>query len=341
MMMPVEWPIAAPAADRPVASARAAGRDRLTSVRADFFLDDSIRLTEQERALMGGMLAALLDQLVDEIALGLPPLLGGQVEIARAGLLRGLWDSGAIDRPALIALLLRRSDEQRLAVHGASGPVEALVGDDDERIAAAAMALTVARGRRRDRFGRLGIEFDDLPDVEAIAVVNLVAAAIRAGMGESGAVHDQAIAAAAEALIARHDTGNRLEARVGELAVALAEAGRGEGEFPALLAEAGEMALLSELLSVQAGISPDSGWRMMVEQGAYCAMMLARLAGLDRQSAARILVAAGDRLGMSDPAEAIGEFDRIEVSELEAQRRWLRLPATYREALGALGLADG
>ena len=108
-MMPVEWPIAAGAADHPVDPARPAGRDRLSAVRADFFLDDRDRLTEQERALMGAMLAALLDQLVDEIAVGLPPVLAEQVELARPGLLRRLWDSGALDRPGLVSLFLDSS----------------------------------------------------------------------------------------------------------------------------------------------------------------------------------------------------------------------------------------
>ena len=50
-MMPEEWPIAVPAADGN-ASARLAGRGRLSTVRRDFFLDPAKRLTEQERALM-------------------------------------------------------------------------------------------------------------------------------------------------------------------------------------------------------------------------------------------------------------------------------------------------
>ena len=70
--MPVEWPIAAEAADHPVEPARAAGRDRLPIVRRDLFLDDRARLTEQERALMSAMLGALVDQIADEIRLGLP-----------------------------------------------------------------------------------------------------------------------------------------------------------------------------------------------------------------------------------------------------------------------------
>ena len=345
-MMPVEWPIAASPADRPVAPARAVGRDRLSAVRADFFLDDRARLTEQERALMGAMLASLIDQLVDELAVAMPSALADQVEAARSGLLRRLWDSGALDRPGLIGLLLRRTDEQRLSPPQAAGPVETLVGDADEDIAEAAMALTVARGRRRDRFGRLGIEFDDLLGDEAVALVNLVAAAARQAMGATGRAHDPAIVAAASAVLARHDEGNRLDARIAALAFALFDSERADDSLVVVLAEAGEVALLSAVLSVRSGIEPATGWLMMVEQGAYCAMLLARLAGLERRAAARMVVAIGGMLGIADPAEAIGEYDALGDQELAAQRRWLRLPKAYRDSIDLLGgageeLVDG
>ena len=61
-MMPEEWPIAAPVLDRN-APARGAGRGRLSTVRADFFLNPDERLTEQERALMTAMLHCLVGDL--------------------------------------------------------------------------------------------------------------------------------------------------------------------------------------------------------------------------------------------------------------------------------------
>ena len=64
-MMPEEWPIAASAADQN-APARRAGRDRLSTVRADFFLDPAERLSEQERALMTAMLHCLIGDIADE-----------------------------------------------------------------------------------------------------------------------------------------------------------------------------------------------------------------------------------------------------------------------------------
>ena len=59
-MVPEEWPIAVPAADLTVAPARNAGRDRLSTVRVDFFLDPGQRLSEQERAVMTAMLHGLV-----------------------------------------------------------------------------------------------------------------------------------------------------------------------------------------------------------------------------------------------------------------------------------------
>jgi len=66
MMMPEEWPIAAPAADGN-GPARPAGRGRLATVRRDFFLDPAERLTEQERALMTAMLHCLVSDVADAV----------------------------------------------------------------------------------------------------------------------------------------------------------------------------------------------------------------------------------------------------------------------------------
>ena len=65
-MLPEEWPIAAPAADQN-APARLAGRDRLSTVRTDFFLHPEERLTEQERALMTAMLHCLVGDIAEEL----------------------------------------------------------------------------------------------------------------------------------------------------------------------------------------------------------------------------------------------------------------------------------
>src|SRR4051794_24505167 len=110
-MMPEEWPIAAAAADDN-APARLAGRGRLFTVRRDFFLDPAKRLTEQERALMTAMLHCLVSDVADAIRSELP---NGRVAANDEGdavLIEALTLSGLLDESGLVALLLRRADEE-------------------------------------------------------------------------------------------------------------------------------------------------------------------------------------------------------------------------------------
>src|SRR5512139_472286 len=287
-MMPVEWPLAASAADRPVDPARPhAGRDRLPVVMADFFLDEGSRLTDEERALMAAMLRSLVLEIADELIAALPPILSARAEPLRDGLYRQLRRAGLLARDGLVALLLRRADEQQLSGHAQRGvsALNALVSDEDSAVAEAAMGLTLARGRRRDRFGRLGAEFDDIAAEDAVALAYAVAAAMRHGLGDEA---EQSLTAAAQALIARHDEGRRLEAAVAALARVLEASGRADDDNVVTLAQDGDAPLLAGLLARRAGIDPDDAWRLFTSGDA---MMLARLAGCDRSAAAQILAA--------------------------------------------------
>ena len=346
--MPVEWPIAAGAADHPVEPARRAGRDRLPIVRADLFLDDNARLTEQERALMSAMLGGLVEQVADEIRLGLPTELIAAAERDRDHIVRRLWRRGLLDRPALIELLLRRADEQLIAAacrdarhNGDSSMVDQLVGDEHGGIASAAMALAVARGRRRDRFGRLGLEFDDVPAEEAVCLVHLVAAAMRKGIQGEAVALDEAVAGAATRLLGRHDEGRRVEMRATALAAALVDARGPEDEMIAALATEGDAALLASLCAVRAGITPDTSWMLLVNDGARDAMLLARLAGVARPAAAAMVASLAETLSWGEAGEAIAWFDNPLTVDIEAARRWWRLPDVYREGLQQVGGTNG
>ncbi|MDQ3144990.1 MAG: hypothetical protein M3Q57_08980, partial [Pseudomonadota bacterium] len=261
-MMPVEWPIAAGTADHPVEPARRTGRDRLPVVRLDLFLDDRARLTEQERALMSAMLGGLIEQIADEIRLALSSEHSAAAERDRDHVVARLWRRGQLDRPLLIELLVRRADEQSIAAacrdsrrDGSAAAVEQLVGDEDGEVASAAMGLAVARGRRRDRFGRLGIEFDDVPAEEAVYLVHLVAAAMRGGIEGDAVAIDEALAAAATRLLGRHHEGRRIEMRAVALAAALVDRRGPDDELVAALAAEGDSALLAAVCAVRAGIS--------------------------------------------------------------------------------------
>ena len=347
-MLPVEWPIAAQAADPLVEPARTAGRDRLPIVRRDLFLDDRARLTEQERSLMSAMLVALVDQVADEIRLGLPPDILAFAEGDREQIASRLWNGGALDRPDLILLLLRRADEQLIsaACRGSrayhdGGTVERLVGDSDGAIASAAMALAVARGRRRDRFGRLGLEYDDVPSDEAQCLVHLVAAAMRRGIAATSITIDEALADAAERLFDRHDQQRRVEVRALALAEALIAARGADDDLIAALAAEGDAALLAALCAVRAGIAPDTAWMLLVNDGARDAMLLARLAGVARPAAAALGAALAEPLLWGEAGAAIACFDRPTDADIDAAARWWRLPLAYRDGLAQEGGGHG
>jgi len=337
-MMPVEWPLAASAADRPVEPARPrAGSDRLAIASADFFLDEGSRLTDEERALMAAMLRGLVTDVADELIAALPPMLAAQAERAREGLYRRLRRARLLEREGLVALLLRRADEQQLSGRADRGEatLTALVGDEDAAVAEAAMGLTLARGRRRDRFGRSGAEFDDLSAEDAVALVHAVAAGLRDVLDPEA---DQPLAAAAQALLARHDEGRRLEANIAALARALEASGRADDTMVRRLAQDGDAALLVGVLARRAGIDLLDAWNFFTGSDA---MMLARLAGCDRTAAAQILAGFEPMSGAHAAERIIERFEAIDDVTVERCRRWMRLDPHYRTARNAMEQASG
>src|SRR3982751_300779 len=193
-MMPEEWPIAAGAADG-TAGPRLAGRRRLSTVRRDFFLNPAKRLTEQERALMTAMLHCLVSDVADAVRAALPSGRVAANDEGDAALVEALTTAGLLDEVGLMTMLLRRADEERIAsaARARSGRREArvlqgLVSHDYGAVAAAAMALILGRGRRRDRFGQCLVSFDDLSDASANSLVQAVAAGLSAELAaKSGA----------------------------------------------------------------------------------------------------------------------------------------------------------
>src|SRR3954454_404157 len=231
-MMPEEWPIAAPAADEN-APARAAGRGRLATVRRDFFLDPAKRLTEQERALMTAMLHSLVGDVAHAVRAALPNGRVAANDEGDAALIEALTASGLLDEPGLMALLLRRADEERIATaaRARGGRREArvlqgLVSHDYGAVAAAAMALILGRGRRRDRFGQCLVAFDDLPPRSAEALVSAVAAGLRREVASSGnyAAADGDLAVACDAVLNQRDDERSIDALTAALVHFLDEA---------------------------------------------------------------------------------------------------------------------
>jgi hypothetical protein len=337
-MMPVVWPLAASAAVRQVEPARPrAGRDRLGVATADFFLDEGLRLTDEERALIAAMLRGVVWDIVDELIAGLPAMLAAQAEKGRDGLYRRLRSAGLMERPGLVALLLRRADEQQLSARADPNhpTLASLVSDDSAPVAEAAMALALARGRRRDRFGRMSLEFDDLAAEDAVALVHAVAAGLKDALPDEA---DEALGSAAHDLLAGHDEGRRLDAAVAALARVLDTQNRADDALVRRLAEDSDASLLVGLLARRAGIDQLDAWNCFTGGDA---MMLARLAGCDRTTAAQMLAAFEPMSGAHAAERFIDRYDSIDDAAVERCRRWMRLDPHYRAAREALERGNG
>ncbi len=344
-MMPEEWPIAAPAADGS-GPARPVGRGRLATVRRDFFLNPRERLTEQERALMTAMLHCLVSDVADAVRAALPSGRIAANDEGDAALVEALTASGLLDEPGLMTQLLRRADEERIATaaRARSGRREArvlqgLVSHDYGAVAAAAMALILARGRRRDRFGQCLIAFDDLPEATAEHLANAIAAGLRrehaAARGPSTA--DVELAQATDSVFEGHDSERSIESLTAALVHFLDE---GEGLTDDLILAAvheGEVGFVAEILARRADIPIDSAMDELLSGDSARLMALLRAAGTTRKLSAGLLGGIGDLLGIAEAGEAIALFDRMSEDEVRNARSWLVTAEGYRNALERLG----
>jgi hypothetical protein len=349
-MMAEEWPIAAASAGAADAPARGAGGDRLPTVRVDFFLDPAQRLTEQERALMTAMLHCLVGDIADEIRAALPAGSAAANDGDNLTLIETLSAARLLDRAALVRLLLRRADEERIATaaRARSGRREArvlqgLVSHTDGAVSAAAMALILGRGKRRDRFGQCLIHFDDLPPSEAGALVHAVSAAMRgelvAAVGSAQA--DRLLATAGADVLSCHDAASSIEALTANLVALLAQEGELEDELIVSAAVEGEMTFVAQALSRRSGLSGEVALDEFLSGDARRLMALFRIGRLSRPSAASLLAAIGDLLGINDPGRAIDAYNRLSEDEVEDARNWLATDPSYRSAAASLDRADG
>lgn len=343
-MMPEEWPIAAPAADRN-APARHAGRGRLATVRVDFFLNPADRLTEQERALMGAMLHCLVGDIADEICAELPRGWVAANDEDNAALVERLSQARLLDDADLMALLLRRADEERIATaaRARSGRRDArvlqgLVSHSNGAVAAAAMALILARGRRRDRFGQCLAAFDDLALSTGDRLVHAVAAGLRK---ELASVHgsaraDAELASASATVLGRHDPGRGIEALTASLVRLIQESGDLNDEMILAAAQEGEAGFIAEVVGQRSGTQFSWALDELLSGDPKGVMALLRMSGFSRELSAGLLASIGDLLGIADPGAAIGLFDSMSADQVEAARTWLATPQAYRAAVSAL-----
>lgn len=344
-MMAEEWPIGSAPADDSHAPARSAGRDRLATVRADFFLSVGERLTEQERALMTAMLHCLVGDIADELRAALPSGVAAANDDRNLALVETLSAARLLDRALLMRMLLRRADEERIstAAKARSGRRDArvlqgLVSHDSGAISAAAMSLILARGRRRDRFGQCLLHFDDLPPDEATALAQIIAAALREGLVglQRSADRDALLAAAVDELLARYDRANGIEELTAVLVDLLEDEGQLSDELVVSAAMEGEITFVAQALARRSGLAGEVATDELLSGSERRVMTLLRVAGVRRELAARLLAGIGDLLGMADPGRAITTFDGMTDEEVESARHWLAADIAYRSAVARL-----
>ena len=335
-MVPEEWPIAAEPADPMVDSAHVRGPSRLTTVRRDFFLDPSERLTEQERALM----TAMLHDLVAALAAAIRAAAGGKSpEPEPSKIAATLARAGLLDRRNLLRLMLRRADEQRIltAFAGHAGPrrlplLPKLVSDGDSDVAAAAMALVVARGRRRDGFGQPRVDLSDLDRRDARALAHAVAVTL-----SPDADSDGHFATAAAQVVDAIDPDESLDRAVDALVDALDRTGRADEALVEAASGEGEVALVAMLTARRAGINQPAVWDHLVNAGEGGLALVARMAGFGRRAAARLIADLGSTTGSWSVEEEIGRYDALGADEVAAALKHWRLPPDYRAAKSAIG----
>jgi uncharacterized protein (DUF2336 family) len=328
----------------------AAVRERLAVAAADMRLPPSLRLTEWQRATVSALAARIVRTVEDDLRTTLAASAPAQANEALHAALTSahvaiagpvLERSGAHADVPLMAALIRRSDEHRLARARPTSETALLlelIRDDDETVAEQAMAILIAHSRRFDRFSEPVAARTELSAELEHRLAWRVAAALRLYMverhGVAPAAADEAAVAAAERLLAGYDEGDSLEARSMRLARRLSESGRLDDSFVARTLSEGSLPLFLAAVAVRASLSHSAAWEIVSEPRGRGPALLLRAAGLGRDEAASILL----NLAVSEE-EVAAQLDLFDVTTASAARDALRLwqvDPGYREALAEI-----
>lgn len=316
---------------------------------ADLFLPDRLRLAERERIVARDLLERLVRAIEDELRSSLAAsfadadaihaaLSSAHVQLAVPLLAR----TEALHVADLVSVLLRRAEEHRLYRASRNDlSLSTLLADQDEAIAAEAMAVLVARSRRLDRFEDPVMARTELPAELQHRLVWTVAAALRRYLVEQHdvppAVADAALASSATIMLAGYDEGDTLEARCMRLARLLRDAGRLNGSLIAVFLEGGTLPLFLAAVAARTGLSLAAVWELVSDPQARGPIFLLRLAGASRGEAGAAFDALRAQPSDAELADALDLFDTTdEDAARDAIALWGLDPA-YRSALLRLG----
>jgi uncharacterized protein (DUF2336 family) len=349
------------------------GRRLIIGTITDLHLEEDLRLSDHERALMSTMLAKLTQEIErdvrKELAAGLAGtegtpadlllLLGREdMEIARPILERGQ----VFKDPDLIEIVRRRTDEHRIATalrHGIGGEavdtlladrsddaVETLLRHDDPETARCALHYLLAESNRFDRFQEPLIARSDLPAAFAPRLFWWVAAALRHHIlghyrFDQGRL-DEAIEVAAHAALDRGDKRDGAYETALSLALRLREENRLDLPFLVRALRRGRVALFVAGLGVLAGLPLDRTWRVFSDRNGESLTVLMRAIGVERaEFAALSLLLFQARMGGEMPDRSVLKalvplYDRIDRETAALALNYWRRDTLYQAAIDDL-----
>ncbi len=333
----------------------AAARERFAVAATDLLLPDRARLSEWQRLTASSLLGRLIASIEDDLRMRLARRFAGQ-EALYAALssahvpiaLPILERAQALRDAELTTILVRRVEEHRFwqasAPAGGEDYLFHLVRDPDEALAAEAMELVIARSRRFDRFQEPVLAQVELPAEMQHKLVWMVAAALRHYIVQQhhALAVDAAVEEAASAAIAGYDEGATLEARALQLVRRMHRDRRLDGDALARMIEGGMLPVFLAGLSTLCALDMAAAWEVLSDPRGRGPALLLRAAGVERQGAARILLALNARGPLLSGAEGDAAASQLELydtmdrpSALEVLRLWQAHPA-YRASVARL-----
>lgn len=335
----------------------AAARERFAVAAVDLLLPDQARLNEWQRLTAAALLTQLVRTVESELRSGLADLLPGDEELQAAltsdhvPIALPILERANVLRDAdLGVVLVRRVEEHRFHrdhdPRGSEELLQELIADADEAVAGEAMAMLIARSRRFDRFSEPVMSRTELAAELQHRLVWLVAAALRQYCvqqhGVDAVTADEAIAAAAGAIIASYDEGESLEARAMQLAGLLQRSGRLDDDLLARLAGEGNLPLFVAALALRCSVEFPAAWEVLSDPRGRGPALLLRAADVARGPAATILLMlnAHSRLFSGSKSDAAADqLDQYDETDPGAARGTLLLwqvDSGYRAAIARL-----
>ncbi|HYW15072.1 MAG TPA: DUF2336 domain-containing protein [Allosphingosinicella sp.] len=326
----------------------ASAHARVAAAIADLALPEAFRLTDRQRITIAHLLRRLVGDVEDELRSALVEQLGRDEDsplraaLSSASLaiaLPVLEAGGVLADPALFGLLLRRTEEHRLArAAPESRLLTELAGDEDPAVAAAAVSLLIAESRRVDAFHEPIVAGGDLPAEVAHGLAWTVAAALRtyliARHGVAPAAADGAVTSAAAALLGRYDEGAGADSLARRLALRLEERARLDDALLVRAAGEGTLPLLLAGLSLRTGLDPQALWELLSDLSGRGSAIVLRAARLERDAAAPIL------LHLAGREESVGAqldvYDGLDPAQARHHILLWSLDPAYRSAVARL-----